>query len=66
MTDQPIKVGDRVKLISGGPPMTVNDIEGDDIDVTWFDGDENVKKDRFSRHVLKIFKPALTGRTTRV
>ena len=66
MTDQPFKVGDVVTLKSGDLPMTVNDIEGDDIDVTWFDGDGNVKKDRFSRHVLETYKPVLTGRATRV
>ena len=65
MTDQPIKVGDRVKLISGGPPMTVNGIEGDDISVTWFDAAGNVKNDTFSRNVLKIFKPGLTARAIR-
>ena len=48
-----LKVGDVVRLKSGGPKMTVEDIrEGGDIYCCWFD--DNAKKgDIFKREILK-------------
>ncbi|PQO28085.1 DUF2158 domain-containing protein [Blastopirellula marina] len=33
-----LKIGDVVRLKSGGPQMTVDHIENDDVHVAWFDG----------------------------
>ena len=36
------KIGDRVKLKSGGPVLTVNRTDGDGVEVIWFEG-ANIK-----------------------
>ncbi|MFA5849925.1 MAG: DUF2158 domain-containing protein [Bacteroidales bacterium] len=46
------KVGDTVKLKSGGPIMTINEINGNEISCQWFDKKE-VKGITLSKEVLK-------------
>lgn len=36
--DDAFKVGDIVQLKSGGPPMTVKALDGDDVICMWFEG----------------------------
>jgi uncharacterized protein YodC (DUF2158 family) len=58
MTDVPFKVGDTVRLKSGGPLMTVAKIvkmamgNPDEVAVVWFDG-SNKMVDRFIPELLE-------------
>ncbi|MCE5320104.1 MAG: DUF2158 domain-containing protein [Bacteroidales bacterium] len=49
-----IKVGDRVMLKSGGPVMTVNEINGNDVSCQWFEG-STIKGATFIKEVLKKY-----------
>ena len=46
------KEGDVVRLKSGGPNMTVNGVQGDAIEVTWFEDGKKLKTSVFSNEVL--------------
>lgn len=46
------KVGDTVKLKSGGPAMTINKIDGNEISCQWFDNKE-IKGATFIKEVLE-------------
>lgn len=49
-----IKIGDVVLLKSGGPNMTVEKIQDNDLaDCLWFDQDKNLQRNTFSLNVLK-------------
>ncbi|MCA9623147.1 MAG: DUF2158 domain-containing protein [Myxococcales bacterium] len=48
MADQ-IKKGDTVQLKSGGPPMTVEEVDGDEIVCVWFD-----HKNQLERSVFQV------------
>jgi len=46
-------VGDRVKLRSGGPLMTVSQVlDGDNVECAWFDRDDRLQKERFATVLL--------------
>ncbi len=51
------KIGDVVTLNSGGPKMTITEIIGDDISVTWFNK---------TKLEIGIFKSALLQSPTKV
>ncbi len=55
MADAKFKDGDRVKLKSGGPMMTVSNVSEDKIECSWF-VDGNVQHDSFNAEVLKAFQ----------
>lgn len=49
-----IKIGDVVFLKSGGPNMTVEKIQDNDIaDCIWFDKDKNLQRNTFSLSILQ-------------
>jgi uncharacterized protein YodC (DUF2158 family) len=53
MEDTPLKVGDVVKLKSGGPKMTVIDAQyPDEVECKWFSGSET-KFDKFPAAALR-------------
>lgn len=47
-------VGDVVKLKSGGEPMTVEQVEGDDVSCVWFEG-KRVQRETFTAGTLKKY-----------
>ncbi len=51
-----MKVGDVVVLKSGGPQMTVEEIENNFVYCTWFDGQKERQKDSFSESTLEDVK----------
>ncbi|MBQ0803779.1 MAG: DUF2158 domain-containing protein [Sulfitobacter sp.] len=56
--------GDKVQLNSGGPIMTVEEIEGTDVCCIWFQGkapNQTVVRDRFSEIVLTPYSPRSFG-----
>ena len=57
-----MKVGDIVKLKSGGPPMTVIDINPAGIACSWF-VDYKTRKDTFPPDSLEKTEPLSTGAT---
>ncbi len=48
-----LKIGDTVRLKSGGPQMTVNSIEDNVIKCQWFDGN-NLKEGVFHKDQLEV------------
>jgi uncharacterized protein YodC (DUF2158 family) len=56
MSQDHFKNGDRVKLKSGGPMMTVSDLVEGKIECSWF-FDGNIRREHFNPHVLKLFIP---------
>ncbi len=51
------KEGDEVQLKSGGPKMTVQEADFEEIYCQWFDNKQNVKEGRF---LSKTLKPVIT------
>jgi uncharacterized protein YodC (DUF2158 family) len=55
-----IRYGDIVHLASGGPRMTVTNVEHEAIQwlvsCVWFDADGNVRTHRFAAELLRKFK----------
>ncbi len=49
-----MKVGDVVQLKSGGPLMTVSDIEDEDVYCNWFDKNDKLVSSSFRILQLKI------------
>ena len=49
-----MKVGDVVQLKSGGPPMTISEIEDDYIVCNWFNKHGKLESNSFGRLELKI------------
>jgi uncharacterized protein YodC (DUF2158 family) len=47
--------GELVRLLSGGPAMTVNSINGDQVDCYWTDSSGQPNADKFPIHVLQKF-----------
>ncbi len=45
--------GDTVRLKSGGPLMTVNAVEDDDVHASWFDDKSVLKHSTFKESVLE-------------
>jgi uncharacterized protein YodC (DUF2158 family) len=54
------KVGDTVKLRSGGPLMTIYAIDSDEISCQWFNNDE-IKGATFNSEVLIFHAPVKLG-----
>lgn len=53
--------GDKVQLNSGGPIMTVEELDGTDVYCVWFQGkspNQAVMRDRFSEVILTQYSPA--------
>lgn len=50
---EPFKVGEVVRLKSGGSFMTIEKIEGDDVSCVWFEG-ARVERATFLYDTLKI------------
>ena len=50
------KVGDKVQLKTGGPPMTVEGIESESVKCVWFDSKNVLKRSTFVEETLKEFK----------
>lgn len=52
------KIGDVVRLKSGGPPMTVTRLDADDIvRCAWFPDDQDTKNTFFPSAALDLFTP---------
>ncbi len=66
MADQ-IKPGDRVRMRSGGPLMTVHAVNGDNIDCQWFTQDAELRSATFPTYMLTIIEGAAdeAGRRSR-
>ena len=54
MGNQEIQVGDVVKLRSGGPKMTVDEISGDQAGCTYFDEKQQIVTSTFVRLVALV------------
>jgi uncharacterized protein YodC (DUF2158 family) len=52
MDEQEIKVGSVVRLRSGGPPMTVEAIEGGIARVVWIDDKQLTHRESFPKEAL--------------
>ena len=52
MANEDFKVGDVVQLKSGGPKMTVNRVDGDEISCEWFEGRQEPHGHVFKKEVL--------------
>jgi uncharacterized protein YodC (DUF2158 family) len=53
---QQFKPGDVVGLKSGGPQMTVDDIESNGrVKVTWFDDKNQIQNATFAPHMLDVW-----------
>lgn len=57
MADE-LKPGDRVRLRSGGPLMTVHSINGDNIDCQWFTPQGELHSATFPLYMLMITEGA--------
>ena len=49
-----LRIGNLVRLRSGGPLMTVKGIKGDQVDCFWTDGSGQINADSFPIDVLQI------------
>lgn len=56
MASHKFKVGDVVRLMSGGVNMTVDQVEGDEIYVTWMDGTQ-IRRDMLKAPMLTTPPP---------
>lgn len=52
MDEQDVRAGDVVRLRSGGPPMTVDAVEGGIARVVWIDDQQQTHRESFSREAL--------------
>ncbi|MBN4983893.1 DUF2158 domain-containing protein [Stenotrophomonas maltophilia] len=50
------KLGDKVKLKSGGPVMTVSSVSDKDVECQWFDPKGKLHKENFAAVVLTPYK----------
>lgn len=57
MENEQIEVGDVVILKSGGPRMTVDLIDGEDVQCTWFDDKNALEQRSFKSNLLR--KPSV-------
>lgn len=48
-----IKIGDMVRLNSGGPQMTVTEMDGDELTCKWFDSEQASHEDEFPLACVK-------------
>lgn len=56
MANEHIQEGDRVRLKSGGPAMTVTKLENDQkVWVQWFDQKQDLKSGVFPTHALEKY-----------
>ena len=60
-----LKQGDRVRLRSGGPLMTIHTINGDNIDCQWFTPAGELKSATFPLEMLTIIEGAADTSTRR-
>jgi uncharacterized protein YodC (DUF2158 family) len=49
-----MNAGDVVQLKSGGPSMTVREVEGKDVYCVWFDQKRVLQSERFELTVLRL------------
>ncbi|EME9804124.1 DUF2158 domain-containing protein [Vibrio alginolyticus] len=49
-------IGDCVQLKSGGPVMTISDIDGTTVRCQWFDDKQEVKTRDFRAETLEIYE----------
>ncbi len=49
-----LKNGDVVALKSGGPKMTIENINNGNVSCTWYDKDNNLHRDTFNEKALDI------------
>ena len=54
MADDNFEAGDTVMLKSGGPVMTVEEVEGTDVYAVWFDKNQE-KRDMFQKATLRRY-----------
>ncbi len=52
MTEKAFELGNTVRLKSGGPLMTVDDIQGNDIVCVWFEGKRRFES-KFKSHSIE-------------
>jgi uncharacterized protein YodC (DUF2158 family) len=52
MAGESIQAGDRVQLKSGGPVMTVSDVENQGVWCQWFDNHQTLQSGSFNIHML--------------
>ena len=55
LTNAPFRPGERVRMRSGGPMMTVDGIRGSRVDCYWMNTDGSPASDSFSATVLQKF-----------
>jgi uncharacterized protein YodC (DUF2158 family) len=53
-TDPALRIGNLVRLRSGGPLMTVKDVKGDQVDCIWTDVNGQINTDSFPIVVLRL------------
>ncbi len=56
VSEAQFKCGDRVKLKSGGPMMTVSNVADGKIECSWF-FDGSIRHETFKADVLRVFVP---------
>ncbi len=59
-TDSSFKVGERVRLNSGGPELTVRDVDGDSVSCDWFDG-ATLRQKAFDKRQLVTASSQMTN-----
>jgi uncharacterized protein YodC (DUF2158 family) len=55
------KVGDVVQLKSGGPLMTVGEVEGEQVTCEWFADKSEARVNVFTAAMLKVHAPPQLG-----
>lgn len=56
MTENNFQIGNVVQLLSGGPYMTINEIDNDRVCCIWFPTKENLSSAFFHKNSLTLIK----------